>query len=190
MILRELSIDVLPLLTGAGIAGLAIGFGAQNLVRDVIAGFFLILEDQIRVGDIVRINNVGGVVEEINLRTIRLRDVEGAVHVFPNGAIAALANLSKNFSYAVVDVNVGRTESMDRVMQTLREIGAAMQADEAVAPKLVGPIEVLGVESIGDATVTVRARFKTPPLQHGDVARELRRRILTEFAARGIKRAG
>ena len=104
MLLRELSIDVLPILTGAGIAGLAIGFGAQNLVRDVISGFFLILEDQVRIGDIARINGVAGTVEQINLRTIVLRDGEGAVQVFPNGTITALANLSKQFAYAIVDV--------------------------------------------------------------------------------------
>ena len=104
MVLRELSIDVVPVLTGAGIAGLAIGFGAQNLVRDVISGFFLIIEDQIRVGDAVRINAVGGIVEEMNLRTIVLRDAEGAVHVFPNGTVTSLANLSKTYGYAVVEV--------------------------------------------------------------------------------------
>ena len=98
MLLRELSIDVLPILTGAGIAGLAIGFGAQNLVRDVISGFFLILEDQVRVGDAARINGISGTVEHINLRTIVLRDEEGAVQVFPNGTVTALANLSKQFA--------------------------------------------------------------------------------------------
>ena len=109
MLLRELEIDVLPILTGAGIAGLAIGFGAQNLVRDVISGFFLILEDQVRVGDSARINGVAGTVEQINLRTIVLRDGEGAVQVFPNGTITALANLSKQFAYAVVDVRIAYT---------------------------------------------------------------------------------
>ena len=116
MLLRELAIDIVPILTGAGIAGLAIGFGAQNLVRDVISGFFLILEDQVRVGDIARINGVAGTVEQINLRTIVLRDGEGAVQVFPNGTITALANLSKQFAYAVVDVRVAYSENIDRVI--------------------------------------------------------------------------
>lgn len=190
MILRELSIDVLPLLTGAGIAGLAIGFGAQNLVRDTITGFFMILEDQLRVGDIVRINNVGGTVEEINLRTTVLRDVEGAVHIFPNGAITTLANLSKDFSYAVVDIAVGRGENLDNVIAALTEIGASMQHDERLAPLLMGPIEVLGVEAITAAQVTMRVRFKTVPLRQHDIARVLRRRIVSEFGARGISRAG
>src|SRR4029078_9860476 len=107
MLLRELSVDIVPILTGAGIAGLAIGFGAQNLVRDVISGFFLILEDQVRIGDLARINGVAGVVEQINLRTIVLPHREGGVQVFPNGTITALANLSKQFAYAIVDVRVG-----------------------------------------------------------------------------------
>ena len=111
MVLRELSIDVLPLLTGAGIAGLAVGFGAQNLVRDVISGFFMILEDQVRVGDVAKIQNVTGLVEQINLRTIVLRDDDGAVHVFPNGTITTLANLSKDVSYAVVTVSRCRPPS-------------------------------------------------------------------------------
>src|SRR4029078_13046770 len=114
MLLRELSIDVLPILTGAGIAGLAIGFGAQSLVRAVISGFFLILEDQVRIGDLARINGVAGIVEQINLRTIVLRDGEGAVQVFPNGTITALANLSKLFAFAVVDVRITFEEDVDR----------------------------------------------------------------------------
>src|SRR5207253_11416710 len=113
---QEMSVDIRPILTGAGIAGLAIGFGAQNLVRDVISGFFLILEDQIRVGDLAKINGVAGIVEQINLRTIVLRDGEGAAQVFPNGSITALANLSKQFSYATVDLHVAYSENIDRVI--------------------------------------------------------------------------
>src|SRR5205823_4978704 len=131
MLLRELSIDVLPILTGAGIAGLAIGFGAQNLVRDVISGFFLILEDQVRIGDLARINGIAGTVEQINLRTIVLRDVEGAVQVFPNGTITALANLSKQFAFAIVDIKVAYNENIDRVFGTMREVGTSMERDPA-----------------------------------------------------------
>ena len=129
MVLRELSVDVIPILTGAGIAGLAIGFGAQNLVRDVISGFFLILEDQVRVGDLARINGVTGTVEHINLRTIILRDGEGAVQVFPNGTITALANLSKQYAYAVVDIRVAYNENINRVMGTIQEVGSLMERD-------------------------------------------------------------
>ena len=187
MLLRELSIDVVPILTGAGIAGLAIGFGAQNLVRDVISGFFLILEDQVRVGDLARINGVGGTVEEVNLRTIVLRDAEGAVQVFPNGTITALANLSKQYAYAVVDVRIAYNENMDRVLGTMREVGAAMEHDPAWGAVLLGPLEVVGVESLADGFATVRVKFKTMPLNQGKVANELRRRLMTTFVGRGIR---
>jgi len=187
MLLRELSIDVVPILTGAGIAGLAIGFGAQNLVRDVISGFFLILEDQVRVGDLARINGVGGTVEEVNLRTIVLRDAEGAVQVFPNGTITALANLSKQYAYAVVDVRIAYNENMDRVLGTMREVGAAMEHDPSWGAVLLGPLEVVGVESLADGFATVRVKFKTMPLNQGKVANELRRRLMTTFVGRGIR---
>jgi moderate conductance mechanosensitive channel len=187
MFLRELAVDVLPILTGAGIAGLAIGFGAQNLVRDVISGFFLILEDQVRIGDHARINGVAGTVEQINLRTIVVRDGEGAVQVFPNGTITALANLSKQFAYAVVDVKVAYNEHLDRVMGTIREVGAAMQRDPAWTGVLLAPIEIAGVESLADGAVTIRSKFKTLPLSQGKVANELRRRVVGAFVGRGIK---
>ena len=187
MLLRELTIDVLPILTGAGIAGLAIGFGAQNLVRDVISGFFLILEDQVRIGDLARINGVSGTVEQINLRTIVLRDAEGAVQVFPNGSITALANLSKQFAYAIVDMRVAYSENIDRVMGTMREVGAVMEHDPAWAPAIQAPLEILGVESLADGAATIRVKFKTLPLTQGRVANELRRRLLVAFVGRGIK---
>jgi small conductance mechanosensitive channel len=190
MVLRELTIDVLPILTGAGIAGLAIGFGAQNLVRDFISGFFIILEDQVRVGDLARINGVQGIVEEINLRTIVVRDGEGAVQVFPNGTVTALANLSKQFSYAVVDIRITYTESVDRAIDTIREVGSSMREDPEWAPLLLDRLEILGVESIGDGFATIRSKFRTKPLNQGRVANELRRRLMTTFASRGIRPYG
>ncbi len=190
MILRELTIDVVPILTGAGIAGLAIGFGAQNLVRDVIAGFFLILEDQVRIGDLARINGVAGIIEQINLRTIVLRDGDGAVQVFPNGTITALANLSKQFAYAVVDVRVAYNENIDRVIGTAREVGASLEKDEKWAPLILAPLEVLGIESLADGAATLRVKFKTLPLNQGRVANELRRRLMSTFVARGIRPYG
>jgi small conductance mechanosensitive channel len=186
MLLRELSIDVLPILTTAGIAGLAIGFGAQNLVRDVISGFFMILEDQVRVGDMARINGVTGVIEQVNLRTMVLRDGEGAVHVFPNGTVTALANLSKQFSNAIVDLRVGYSENLDTVFDVIREAGKSMEEDRAWAPLLLSPIDVVGVESIADGFAMVRAKFKTQPLNQGMVANELRRRLMSMLTARGI----
>jgi small conductance mechanosensitive channel len=187
MLLRELTIDVVPILTGAGIAGLAVGFGAQNLVRDVISGFFIILEDQVRIGDAARINGVAGTVEQINLRTIVVRDGEGAVQVFPNGTITALANLSKQFAYAVVDVRVAYSENIDRVMGTIREVGASMERDAHWGTLVLAPIDILGIESLADGVATIRVKFKTQPLNQGKIASELRRRLMTTFVGRGIK---
>lgn len=187
MLLRELSIDVVPILTGAGIAGLAIGFGAQNLVRDVISGFFLILEDQVRVGDLARINGVAGTVEQINLRTIVLRDGEGAVQVFPNGTITALANLSKQFAFAVVDVHVAYGENFDRVMGTIRQVGDSIERDPVWGQWVLAPLDIVGVVSIADGAVTVRMKYKTLPLNQNQVANELRRRLLSTFVGRGIR---
>jgi moderate conductance mechanosensitive channel len=187
MLLRELSIDVMPILTGAGIAGLAIGFGAQNLVRDVISGFFLIMEDQVRIGDLARINGVAGIVEQINLRTIVLRDGEGAVQVFPNGTITALANLSKQFAYAIVDMKVAYGENLDRVFGTIREVGQSMERDQTWGPLMLAPLDIIGVESLEGGVATIRVKFKTLPLNQGKVANELRRRLMSTFVGRGIR---
>ena len=187
MLLRELAVDIVPILTGAGIAGLAFGFGAQYLVRDVIAGFFLILEDQVRVGDLARINGVAGTVEQINLRTIVMRDTEGAVQVFPNGTITGLANLSKLFAYAVVDVKIAYSEHMDRVIGTAREVGASMERDADWGPLILEPLEIVGIESLADGAATFRVKVKTQPLHQNKVANELRRRLMTMFAGRGIR---
>ena len=177
----------MPILTGAGIAGLAIGFGAQNLVRDVISGFFLILEDQVRVGDLVRINGVAGLVEQINLRTIVVRDSEGAVQVFPNGTVGTLANLSKHHAFAVVDVRVAYSENLDRVIATLDEIGASLYGDPEWQSRLLAPIDIAGVESMADGFVVIRVRFKTQPFNQNKIANEVRKRVVTTFVARGIR---
>jgi len=187
MVMRELTIDIVPILTGAGIAGLAFGFGAQNLVRDVISGFFLILEDQVRIGDLARINGVAGTVEQINLRTIILRDVEGAVQVFPNGTITALANLSKQFAYAVVDLRIAYNENIDRVLGTIKEVGLSMEKDAVWGPLVLAPLDIVGIESLADGAATIRVKFKTQPLNQGKIANELRRRLMGALVGRGIR---
>ncbi len=187
MILRELNVDIMPVLTGAGIVGLAVGFGAQTLVKDLISGAFLILDDNVRVGDVARINGTGGLVEAINLRTIVLRDHEGTVHVFPNGAITTLSNLTKDFAYAVVDVGVGYAEDADRVVQVLRAVGSDVAADPAFAPNVLAPVEIQALESLGNGQMTVRLRLKARPLTQWDIGRELRRRIKKTFDAQGIQ---
>jgi small conductance mechanosensitive channel len=187
MILREFHLDITPVLTGAGIVGLAVGFGAQTLVRDIISGFFLILEDQVRVGDAAAINGTPGLVEAINLRTIVLRDGDGTVHVFPNGAIQTLANRSKDFSYAVVDLDIAYRENLDRIATVLREITEGMRADRAFAPWILEPLEILGVDAFRDWSVLLKTRIKTVPQKQWDVGREFRRRIKERFQQEGIR---
>src|SRR5262249_45250181 len=147
----------------------------------------LILEDQVRVGDQARVNGVGGTVEQVNLRTIVVRDLEGAVQVFPNGTITTLANLSKQFAYAVVDMQVAYDENIDRVLGTMREVGAAMEKDGAWGPLVLAPLDVMGIESLDAAGAHVRVRFKTLPLNQHQVGNELRRRLMTTFVSRGIR---
>jgi small-conductance mechanosensitive channel len=186
IILRELDVDITPVLTGAGILGLAVGFGAQTVVRDVISGFFLIIEDQIRVGDVAMVNGTGGLVEQINLRTIVLRDVEGVVHVFPNGEIKTLANRTKDFSYYVIDLGVGYDTDTDRVVAVVRQIGDELMADPAFAPSILEPVEVFGVDDFKASSVTLRFRIKTVPLKQWNVGREFRRRIKIAFDRAGM----
>jgi small-conductance mechanosensitive channel len=187
MVLNELSIDTKPLLAGAGIVGLGIGFGAQSLVKDVISGFFLIVDNLVRVGDVAEINGTGGLVEAINLRTIVLRDIKGAVHVFPCGSITTLTNLTKDFSYAVIDVTVAYRHDTDEVAETIKEAGASVREDPTFAPLILEPMEVFGIEQLGGLGVTMRARMKTLPSQQWNVARELRRRVKHLFDERGIQ---
>jgi small conductance mechanosensitive channel len=187
MVLRELGIDITPALTGAGIAGLAIGFGAQTLVRDVISGFFIILEDQIRVGDSAVVNGQGGLVEEVNLRTMVLRDEQGAVHVFPNGEVKTLANMSKDFAYYVITVGVGYDEDPDRVAGAMKEAGAELMADPDFQPHILSPLEVYGVDAFENDRMTVKGRIKTVPQKQWPVGRELRRRMARLFRERGIE---
>jgi small conductance mechanosensitive channel len=187
MILREFGVDISPALTGAGIIGVALGFGAQTLVKDLIGGFFLILDNRIRVGDVVALNNIGGLVEEINLRTTVLRDEEGAVHVVPNGAITTLANKSMNFSFYVVNLPLGYGEDTDRVAAILQRVAAELQKDDAYRPFILEPLEVIGVDEFEPTAVRLKVRIKTAPLKQWYVGREFRRRVNQEFAKEGIE---
>ena len=184
--LSELGFDVRPILAGAGIVGLAVGFGAQHLVRDVIAGFFLVLEDQVRVGDVAVVNGTGGLVETVTFRTIVLRDLVGTVHIFPNGSVTTLANMTKNWSGYVVDVEVGYREDPDRIVSLMRRVFEELRQDPAHGPLIIEPIEIFGVDAFKDATVVIKARIKTAPIQQWTVGREYRRRLLLAFAAENV----
>jgi small conductance mechanosensitive channel len=186
MVLEQVGVDVTPVLAGAGIAGLAVGFGAQTLVRDIISGFFMILEDQVRVGDSAAINGTGGLVEEINLRTIVLRDEEGTVHVFPNGSITTLANKSKEFSFYVITLPIPYHEDVDRVTGILRTVGADLQKDPRYGVFILEPIEIMGVDAFTDWAVQIKLRIKTVPQRQHEVGRELRKRIRQAFDQNGV----
>jgi len=187
MMLRELGMDITPLLAGAGIGGLAIGFGAQHLVRDIISGIFFILEDQVHVGDVVKANDTAGLVEAVNLRTLVLRDLSGTVHVVPNGSISMLSNLTKEYSYAVLDVGVAYKEDTDRVSAVLRDVAYGLQAEPEFGALILDPLEILGVDQFADSAVVIKVRLKTQPLQQWKVGREFRRRIKKAFDAEGIE---
>jgi small conductance mechanosensitive channel len=184
--LSQLGFDVRPILAGAGIVGLAVGFGAQYLVRDVIAGFFLVLEDQVRVGDVAVVNGIGGLVETVTFRTIVLRDVAGTVHIFPNGSVTTLANMTKDWSGYVVDVEVGYREDPDRIVALMRRVAEELRQDPAHGPSILEPIEIFGVDAFKESSVVIKARLKTRPIQQWTVGREYRRRLLLAFAAENI----
>jgi small-conductance mechanosensitive channel len=185
--LSQLGLDVRPILAGAGIVGLAMGFGAQHLVRDVIAGFFLVLEDQVRVGDVAVVNGVGGLVETVTFRTIVLRDLAGTVHIFPNGTVTTLANMTRGWSAYVVDVEITYREDADRVMGVMRQIADELRRDPAHGPLILEPVEIFGVDGFKESSVVIKARLKTLPIQQWTVGREYRRRLLQAFRDQGIE---
>ncbi|HEX6750554.1 MAG TPA: mechanosensitive ion channel domain-containing protein [Longimicrobium sp.] len=181
MLMSAVGLDLGPLLAGAGVVGLAISFGAQSLVKDVISGLFILIENQIAVGDVVRIEGVSGAVERMTLRVVVLRDVHGVVHIVPNGEIKKVSNLTRTWSRVVLDVGVAYKEDVDRVMEVMRSVGGELWDDDQWRPLLVEPVEVPGVESFGESSVTIRMMAKTLPLKQWDVARELRRRLKRRF---------
>jgi len=187
IILKELGIDIAPILASAGIVGLAVGFGAQNLVRDVISGFFMILENQVRVGDVAIINGTGGLVERINLRTIVLRDLAGVVHVFPNGTISTLANMTREWSAYVFEIGVAYKEDTDRVIALMKEVGAALRTDATIGPLMLDDVEVFGVDKLDDSAVIIKGRLRTQPIKQWEVGREYLRRVKKAFDAAGIE---
>jgi small-conductance mechanosensitive channel len=187
MALRELGFDVGPILAGAGVVGLAVGFGAQNLVRDMITGLFMLIENQVRVSDVAIINGTGGLVEEVNLRTTVLRSLDGTVHVFPNGTINTLSNMTREYSYHVFDLGVAYKEDVDRVMEVITDVGRELEAAEPYSEYIIQPLEILGVDKFGDSEVVIKGRIKTQPIQQWAVGREFNRRIKRRFDEEGIE---
>jgi small conductance mechanosensitive channel len=187
IVLGQLGLDVTPILAGAGILGLAVGFGAQNLVRDVLSGFFLVLENHVRVGDVAVINGTGGLVESITYRVTLLRDLAGVVHVFPNGSINTLSNMTLRWSAYLMDIGVAYKEDTDRVVEVMKLVAEELRADAELGPKILGPLEVFGVDEFADSAVILKARIRTLPIEQWAVGREYRRRLKKAFDAEGIE---
>jgi moderate conductance mechanosensitive channel len=183
----DVFINIGPLLASVSVVGLAVSFGAQSLVKDIISGTFMLIEGQFGIGDVVRVGDVSGMVEKITLRTTILRDTYGAVHVVPNGEIKIVSNLTKTWSRAVLDLNISHRQNIDKALRTLQNIADEFQADPQYAALLLEKPEVLGVENVTESGVVVRMTAKTLPLKQWDVARELRKRIHQRFEAEGIE---
>lgn len=184
LVLDQLGFDLRPVLVSAGVLGLAIGFGAQSLVRDIITGFFIIFEDQFAVGDAVTINAFSGTVTEIGLRITKLKSFTGEIHIIPNGTITQVTNFSLQNTVALVDVSVAYEENIERVQQIITEVAKKVQEENE---NIVNDPQVLGVQSLGPTDVVIRVTAECKPNTHAGVARQLRAGIKAEFEARGIE---
>jgi small-conductance mechanosensitive channel len=187
MLLSKFGINTGPLLASAGIMGLAIGFGAQELVRDYISGFFMLLENQIRTGDVAIINGTGGFVEKIELRIITLRDFSGIVHIFQNGKINTLSNMTKEWSAMVFDIGVAYKENVDQVMEIMKKVGDELQSDPKFGSDIIEPIEIFGLDKFADSALVIKARLKTKPIKQWAIGREYRRRLKIAFDQQNIE---
>jgi len=187
VLLKEFGVDVTPLLAGAGIVGIAIAFGAQSIVKDIFYGFFILFENQFRVGDVIKISDITGTVEKINLRTTILRDVAGTMHVIPNGNITTVSNMTFKWSNAVIDIGVSYDANLVKVMDVMKRVGIELKAESADGWFVLDEPQVLGIETFGDSAVNLRVVIKTRPKHQWDVAREYRKRLLASFSAEGIE---
>ncbi len=188
LVLGEIGISVAPILGAAGVVGLAVGFGAQSLVRDYFTGFFILLENQVRQGDIVNLGGGhAGVVENVTLRFVQLRDYDGRVHFVPNGQITTVINMTRGFANAVMDVGVAYRENTDEVMDVMRAVAAELRADPGFGPRIRDDREIAGVDLWGDSAVVIRCRIRCQPAEQWAVRREYLRRLKHAFDAAGIE---
>jgi small conductance mechanosensitive channel len=187
MVLSELGINIAPLLAGAGVVGLAIGFGAQRLVQDVINGAFILFQDLMAVGDVVKLGDKAGVVEALSIRTVQLRDLAGTVHTIPFSAIEGVSNLTRDFSYHVFDLGIAYREDVDAVIGLIKQIGEELRADNEIGPLILEPLEVFGLDAFGDSAIVIKGRIKTQPIKQWQVARAFNRLVKQRFDAQGIE---
>ena len=187
MILGEFGIEIGPILAAAGIAGVAVGFGAQHIVQDIIAGFFILIDDQIRVGDVVQISDKGGLVEKVNLRITVLRDLAGNVHYIRNGQIGTVTNMTQDYSRFVFDIGVAYRENVDDVIEVIKKVDEDLRNDPEFSEDILEPMEILGLDKFADSAVIIKARTKTQPIQQWRVAREFNRRLKIAFDENDIE---
>ena len=188
LVLGELGISVAPILATAGVAGVAIGFGAQSLIKDYFNGFFLLLDDQVREGDVVEVAGKGGLVEEVTLRYVRLRDFDGHVHFVPNGEIKIVTNRTRGFAQAVIEVGVAYREDLDEALEVMRTVGQAMREEPTWGERIADDVEIIGVERWADSAVILRCRVKVvPAIQQWNVKREFLKRLKKAYDERGIE---
>jgi small conductance mechanosensitive channel len=187
MVMGELGIEIGPVLAAAGIVGLAVGFGAQSLVQDVISGFFILLEDQIRVGDVVQIAEKGGLVERITLRMVVLRDLAGNVHYVRNGQIQVVTNMTKEYGRYVFDIGVAYREDVDNVVEVIKEVDEELRSNPNFRDDILEPIEILGLDRFADSAVIIKARIKTKPIRQWAVGREFNRLLKKRFDEKDIE---
>ncbi|HEY6095431.1 MAG TPA: mechanosensitive ion channel family protein [Gallionellaceae bacterium] len=187
LILSEMGISIAPILAAAGVVGVAVGFGAQSLIKDYFTGFFLLLEDQVRHGENVELGGKKGVVEEVTLRHVKLRDNDGSVHYIPNGIITTVSNQSRDYSYAVIDIGVAYREDVDTVYAAMNKIGKEMRGDPAWQDRIVEDLLIAGVQELADSAVIIRCRFKVQPLEDVNVRREFLYRVKKAFDQAGIE---
>jgi small conductance mechanosensitive channel len=187
MILSELGLNIAPLLAGAGVVGLAIGFGAQKLVQDVINGAFILFQDLMSVGDVVRLGERAGVVEALSIRTVRLRDLAGVVHTIPFNSIEAVSNLTREFSFHVFDIGIAYREDVDEVIEIIKAVGEELQSDAEIGPLVLEPLEVFGLDQFGDSAIVIKGRIKTKPIKQWQVGRAFNRLIKRRFDENNIE---
>ena len=187
MVLQKLEVPIGPILTAAGVVGIAVGFGAQNLVKDIITGFFIVLDDQIRIGDVVEIAGKSGLVEKMNMRLTILRDLSGNVHYVHNGEITIVTNMTKDYSRYVFDIGVAYREDVDEVIEVIKLVDRQLRDDPVFSLDILEPIEILGLDSFGDSAVIIKARTKTKPIRQWAVGREFNRRLKIAFDERNIE---
>lgn len=187
ILLKRIGIEIGPIIASAGIAGIAIGFGAQELIRDFLAGFFVLLDNQIRTDDIVAINGTTGIVEKIELRTIRLRDHSGVVHIFQHGKVNTLSNMTKEWSALVFEIGVAYKEDVDTVIAIMKSVGEDLEKDSKFSGNILEPISILGVEQFANNSIQLKVRIKTQTGEQWQTRREYMRRLKYAFDKKGIE---